>query len=531
MPLSSRAGPGQDLPCGSRGAIPNVRWSKVTLPKGAILDVTHRRGLRVDKQLEGLEPVVLWKHFDEILRIPHCSKHEKRVREYVRGVAEKLDLECEEDKAGNVIVRKGATEERKEAPTVVLQGHLDMVCEKNAGTEHDFDKDPIEPRLDGDLLFASGTTLGADNGIGVATALAVLEASDIAHGPIEALFTVDEETGLTGAFELKDDFISGRIMLNLDSEDMGVVTIGCAGGGDSHISIAMERVPIPPDRVMTRVKVEGLRGGHSGVDIHEDRANAVKLLTRVLWEARDSKYLLVDIEGGDKHNAIPREASAVVVGGPTEMKRLKEKGVQCQEAFLAEYGGRDGGIAVTVEDAGAPEGMAATIASTRRAVSLLMALPHGVEKYSHDIHGLVETSTNLAAVRIEEGRLVALHSTRSSIASALEALRGRIESAACLAGAEVEHKMSYPGWKPNPGSELLGITKEVHKELFGSEPEVEAIHAGLETGIVGEKFPGMDMVSIGPTIKNPHSPEEHVDVKTVAEFWRWVTALLDKLSS
>jgi dipeptidase D len=487
--------------------------------------------LLVNKNLSGLEPAALWKHFDELLKIPRCSKNEKKVREYVKGFAKKLDLECEEDKAGNVIIRKAASEGRSEAPTVVLQGHLDMVCEKNADTEFDFDKDAIKPKLKGDLLYASGTTLGADNGIGVATALAVLEATDMVHGPVEALFTVDEETGLTGAFELKDDFLTGRIMLNLDSEDMGVVTIGCAGGGDSHISIAMERVPIPPDRVMTRIKVDGLRGGHSGVDIHEERANAVKLLTRVLWEARDSNYLLVDIEGGDKHNAIPREASAVVVGGPTEMKRLKEKGTQSQEAFLAEFGGRDGGITVTIEDAGPPEGMAATIASTRRAVSLLMALPHGVEKYSHDIEGLVETSTNLAAVRIEEGRLVALHSTRSSIATALEALRGRIESVACLAGADIEHKMSYPGWKPNPKSKLLKVTKGVHKELFGSEPTVEAIHAGLETGIVGEKFPGMDMVSIGPTIKNPHSPEEYVDVKTVAEYWRWVAALLDKLSA
>ena len=484
----------------------------------------------IDPVLEGLEPALLWKHFDELMKIPRCSKHEEQVGRYVAGVAQRLGLEHERDAVGNIMIRKAGTSGREGAPTVVLQGHLDMVCEKNTDTVHDFSVDPIRPDLRGDRLYAQGTTLGADNGIGVATALAVLEATDLTHGPIEALFTIDEETGLTGAFEIQTDFISGRMMLILDSEDMGVVTIGCAGGGDSHLSLPLEMSALPPGRLLVTIKVDGLRGGHSGVDIHEDRANAVKLLTRVLWDAQDLNYSLVDIKGGDKHNAIPREAWVKVAlpsDGVFELRQIAQK---AQADFEAEYGVKEPNLHISIEDGGTASGDGASIGSSFNAVRLLMALPHGVAKYSHDIEGLVETSTNLAAVYIEEGSLWALHSTRSSIAPALEALRGRIEAIANLAGAVVEHKMSYPGWKPDPGSKLLAIAKAVHAELFGNEPMVEAIHAGLETGIIGERFEGMDMISLGPTIKNPHSPDEYVEVGTVTEYWRWVKALLERLA-
>jgi len=481
-------------------------------------------------ELEGLEPALLWKHFDAIMRIPRCSKHEGAVRKYVVDFAEGQGLEHAQDAAGNVVVRKKGTFGREDASTVVLQGHLDMVCEKNAGTAHDFASDPIQPRREENLLYAQGTTLGADNGIGVATALAILESKEVEHGPIEALFTVDEETGLTGAFELEPGFLKGRTMLNLDSEDMGVVTIGCAGGGDTSLSMYLDYDHLQPKCTEAIIKVHGLKGGHSGVDIHEDRANAIKLLARVLWNSWDLNLSIVDIRGGDKHNAIPREAWAHVGFSTGEVELLRRVVSEAEEAFRLEYGAREPDLAVSLEVKGESECRVVSVASSWRLVELLMAMPHGVWKYSHDVPGLVESSTNLAAIRVEDEKFIVLLSTRSSIAQALEALRGRIEAIGNLAEAEVKHANAYPGWKPNPDSELLGIAKAVHTHLFGETPTVEAIHAGLETGIIGEKFPGMDMISIGPTIKNPHSPDEYLDMTTVGPFWSWVTALLDRLS-
>jgi dipeptidase D len=482
-------------------------------------------------ELDGLEPALLWKHFDAIMRIPRCSKHEAAVRRYVVDFAERRGLAHVQDAAGNVMVRKGGTPGREGAPGVVLQGHLDMVCEKNTGTEHDFATQGIVPDRRGDLLYARGTTLGADNLIGVATALAILESTDLEHGPLEALFTVDEETGLTGAFELEPGFLNGRLMMNLDSEDMGVVTIGCAGGGDTSLKLLLEKDHLGPHCTEAIIRVSGLKGGHSGVDIHEDRANAIKLLARLMWNVWDLNLSVIDIKGGDKHNAIPREAWARVGYTSAETAELQRAISDAELAFKLEYGGLEPDIKLTLEVLDESECKSVSVASSWRIVELLMALPHGVWKYSHDIAGLVESSTNLAAVRVEGGAFIVLMSTRSSIAQALEALRGRIEAIANLAGAEVKHANAYPGWKPDPDSELLGIAKAVHTNLFGEVPSVEAIHAGLETGIIGEKFPGMDMISIGPTIKNPHSPDEYVDLTTVPPFWRWVVALLARLSS
>ena len=480
----------------------------------------------MDAALNGLKPEVLWRHFDELRKIPRCSKHEERARAYVRDVARRLGLPCEEDAAGNVLVRKPAAKGYEKAPTVVLQGHLDIVCEKNSDVVHDFSRDPIRLEMRDGWLRAKGTTLGSDNGVGVAAALALLEAKDLAHGPIEALFTVDEETGLTGAFQLKDGWLKGRLMFNLDSEDMGIVTVGCAGGGNTSISLPVATAAVPKGAVRARVTVKGLRGGHSGVDIHEYRANAIKLLARVLWYARGMRFQLLALSGGDKHNAIPREAWADVAVAKADLPKLAGVALAQQAAALSEFGTRDPNISIGVEDLGAAPAQGLDAPSTAKAVTLLMALPHGAEKFSHDLPDLVETSTNLASAKLEGGALVVLHSTRSSIAPALEALRARIEAVALLAGAKAEHGEAYPGWKPDMASPLLGVTKAVHKDMFGAEPEVEAIHAGLETGIVGVKFPGMDMVSIGPTLKNPHSPDECVDVATVEQFWRWVVGLL-----
>ncbi len=485
----------------------------------------------MDPSLTGLKPELLWKHFDEIRKIPRCSKHEERARQYVKDVAARLGLAVEEDKAGNVLVRKAASKGREGSPAVVLQGHLDMVCEKNADVTFDFSKDPIQLELRGEDLHARGTTLGADNGIGVAATLAVLESTDLVHGPIEALFTVDEETGLTGAFQLEPGWLKGRIMLNLDSEDMNVVTIGCAGGGGTKVELPLKRAPVPPGMLRAKVTVKGLRGGHSGVDIHEYRANAVKLLGRLLWScAREHTVLIYDLAGGDKHNAIPREAAAEVAVDDKALDALKALAKSHQAVDLEEFGGRDPGIKHAVEGSGAASGEALDAPSSRRVLHLVQAMPHGVEKFSHAMPNLVETSTNLASVDIEGDSLWVMMSTRSSITGALEALRARIEAIGVLAGARVEQESAYPGWNPDPTSPLLAVTKAVHKELFGAEPKVEAIHAGLETGIVGERYPGMQMISIGPTLKNPHSPDEYVNVRTVEECWRWVVALLRTLA-
>jgi len=319
-------------------------------------------------------------------------------------------------------------------------------------------------------------------------------------------------------------------MLNLDSEDMGIVTVGCAGGGNTTIELPVNTGPVPKGAVRARVTVRGLRGGHSGVDIHEYRANAIKLLARVLWYARGTKFQLLTISGGDKHNAIPREAWAEVALAKADLPKLAGVALAQQAAALSEFGTRDPNIQIGVEVLGMAPAQALGPPSTSKSVMLLMALPHGVEKFSHDLPDLVETSTNLASAKLEGGALVVLHSTRSSIAPALEALRARIEAVALLAGAKAEHGEAYPGWKPDMASPLLGVTKAAHKDMFGADPEVEAIHAGLETGIVGVKFPGMDMVSIGPTLKNPHSPDECVDVRTVEQFWGWVVGLLERIA-
>ena len=412
----------------------------------------------MDMALEGLRPEVLWRHFDELRKIPRCSKHEERARAYVKDVARRLDLRCEEDAVGNVIVRKPATKGYERSPTVVLQGHLDIVCEKNSDVVHDFSKDPIQLEMRDGWLRAKGTTLGSDNGIGVAATLAVLEAKDLAHGPIEALFTVDEETGLTGAFQLKEGWLKGRLMLNLDSEDMGIVTVGCAGGGNTTISLPVTTEAMPKAAVRARVTVRGLRGGHSGVDIHEYRANAIKLLARVLWNAQLLKFHLLAVEGGDKHNAIPREAWADVAVAKHDVPKLAGVALAQQTAALSEFGTRDPNISIAVEDLGAAPAKGLDAPSTAKAVTLLMALPHGAEKFSHDLPDLVETSTNLASAKLEGGALVVLHSTRSSIAPALEALRARIEAVAVLAGAKAKHGEAYPGWKPDMASPLLGVT-------------------------------------------------------------------------
>lgn len=481
--------------------------------------------------LSGLEPKELWKHFDKILSIPHCSGNEEQLGEYLLSFAKSKMLEAEKDANGNVVIRIAATEGHEKAPTVILQGHMDMVCEKNSDVDHDFMKDAIKVTFDGDWLTAQGTTLGADNGIGLAAALATIEAADVVHGPLEILATVDEEVGLTGAGKLAAGFLKGKTMLNLDSEELGAVYIGCAGGGDSTTRLPVSMVDAPVGTKAYRLKISGLRGGHSGIDIHEQRGNAIKIIARLLAKAmRTQPCHLAAINGGNKRNAIPREAGAHLMVLETEVDDLSKLLDDELTRIREELGGREKDLTLVLEPVEETYGKVMEAVSQTTLLRLLLAIPHGVETMNYDIDGLVETSNNLATINTGASDVVIGTSTRSSITGALQALRDRIRAVGELAGAEVEENEPYPGWKPNLDSHILSVVKKVHAAEFGTEPEMKAIHAGLECGIIGEKFPGMDMISFGPWIEHPHSPEERVNIPSVGSFWKLLVAVLLELA-
>jgi dipeptidase D len=480
----------------------------------------------MDPILEGLEPKLLWKHFYALTQIPRCSKHEEKVIEYIISVAERLGLEYKADEVKNLVVKKPATPGHENAPIVVLQGHVDMVCEKNKDVEFDFMTDPLKLRIENEYLYATGTTLGADNGIGVAAGLAVLEDNDLVHGPIECLFTVDEETGLTGAFALGSDMLEGRMLINLDTEEERALYVGCAGGGESEITMPV--LWEEPEGKAVHVNFSGMKGGHSGVDIHLGRANAIKLLARIIWKAaREHEFALANLTGGDKHNAIPREAEAVLVS-KGDLEPVKKIIMEAFEEIKFEYKSIEPDMKIEFKDVELPE-KAMTEEDSRRTLHLIVSLPHGVYRMSPDIEDLVETSTSMAKVRTEDDVYVQLAS-RSSSSSQLEALRDKIEAIVVLAGGDTERPEAYPGWLPNLDSKVLALLKESAKELWKIDPEVKAIHAGLETGIIGEKFPGMDMASMGPQIENPHSPDERVKVDSVSDFWDLLVLALNKMA-
>ncbi len=477
--------------------------------------------------VSSFEPRPLWAHFDRILEIPRGSGEEDRIRRHVLELAERLGLEHHTDAIGNVVVRKPGTAGREDEPVTVLQGHLDMVNEKDSDVAHDFASDPIRPRREGEWLYATGTTLGADNGIGVATMLALLDAPT-PHGPLELLFTIDEETGLTGASGLDASMLSGRRLINLDSEDEGDVTVGCAGGAGMVLRLPLESGPATGTALALRLR--GLRGGHSGIDIVLQRGNAVKLLARILAAAVETAtFRLARLEGGSKHNAIPREAeAAALVAGDVAAFRAA---VAAEAAAVkAELQATDPDMSFEIADAASPDRVW-TPQATATALRLLEALPHGVLAMSAEIPGLVETSTNVAAVSVDGDTLVVGTSSRSSVGSALRATQRRIAAIAELAEAAVEAGHGYPGWKPDLRSPLLATVKAVQRGVYGREPKIIAVHAGLECGIIGEKAPGMDMVSIGPQIEAPHSPNERVAIESVGRFWRVLTEVLDRLSA
>jgi dipeptidase D len=482
--------------------------------------------------IEGLQPQPLWQHFLELTRIPRCSKSEEKVGDHVLGVAKRNNLEAEKDSFGNVVVRKPASHGMENAPIVILQGHMDMVCEKNKEMVHNFDKDPIQLVRDGDYIKANGTTLGSDNGIGLAAALAIMEDKSITHGPLEFLFTVDEETGLTGASNLSADFLKGRILLNLDAEEEGSVYVGCAGGRDSILTIPLEFEAPPKNYSQLVIRIKGLRGGHSGVDIHTGRANAIKLLNRVLWKlSGEFGIRLARMEGGSKRNAIPREAEALVYVAKKRLQELREAIGELDALLRAEVESVEKTFALAGEEVkGARKGKVIKKSIQKKILNLIYALPHGVIKVSADIPGLVETSTNVATVSTMKKAFVIGTSQRSSVDTEKQDIVDQVEAVALLAGAKVERTDGYPGWKPNMSSHVLKVAKMTYQSLFSKEPEIKAIHAGLECGIIGEKFAGMDMTSFGPTIENPHSPDERVNIPSVKVFWGYLLAVLNQLA-
>jgi dipeptidase D len=475
-----------------------------------------------------LEPTALWQRFDEILAIPRPSTKEEAVRRHIVALAESKGLRHRRDATGNFVVEKPASPGCEGARVVVLQGHLDMVTEKNAGVEHDFDRDPIVPRRDDGWVKATGTTLGADNGIGVAAIMAVMMADDLVHGPLELLYTVDEETGLTGAVALDPQAIAlrGRLLLNLDSEEVGTVTIGCAGGALTRLMLPLETAPAPAGEVL-EVRLTGLKGGHSGMDIHLQRGNAVQLLARAI-HAGGSVHL-ASFQGGNKHNALAREAVARVIV-PADGKVAFVKAVESEAAGIqAEYRSTEPDLRLDIAD-GKISGPVWSAALGQRVLLLLNALPHGVLAMSHDLEGLVETSVNLAAVSADQDGVNVLLSIRSSVGSALLAQRRRLRAFAALVSARVEENEGYPAWRPNPESSLLARFQEVHTRMTGKAAELVAVHAGLECGVIGEKFPGMDMISFGPRIEGAHSPDERVNIDSIGPFYELLSETLEELS-
>jgi dipeptidase D len=482
--------------------------------------------------LTNLSPRSVWGHFEALAAIPRPSGHEERAVAFVTAVGASIGVKPERDARGNVVLRVPATRGREAAPVLILQTHLDMVCEKNRDVAHDFDRDPIRPRLVGAWVQATGTTLGADNGIGVAAALAAATDPEVKHGPLELLFTLDEETGLTGAKELDPRLLSGRMLLNLDSEEDGVIFVGCAGGEDTLIDVKPAFRSAAFRDSALRLEVSGLRGGHSGLNIVENRGNALKLVARVLAAMIEEgvPFDLASITGGSKHNAIPREAEAIVVPDPRAKDKLEAVTQKALAAFRVELAKIDDGLRISWSPCPDPVRVLA-IADRDRLVQLLLALPHGVLAMSPDIPGLVETSSNLAVVKEDDGRIRVVTSSRSSVAPSLAYVLAQVRAAAALAGAAVTLKDGYPGWKPNLESKALAVVREVYRNQWNKEPHVTAIHAGLECGLLGEKLPGLDMVSFGPQIEGAHSPDERVNVESVARFWKALTSVLDRLSA
>ncbi|MDX9729017.1 MAG: aminoacyl-histidine dipeptidase [Bacteroidales bacterium] len=477
-------------------------------------------------EITKLEPKLLWKYFYEITQIPRPSKKEHRMTEYMKNFGKEHGLETIVDKTGNVIIRKPATKGMENRKGIILQAHLDMVPQKNSDKKFDFEKDPIETWIDQGWVKAKGTTLGADNGMGVAAAMAVLTDPKLSHGPVEALFTVDEETGMTGAKNLKKGILKGEILVNMDSEDEGELYVGCAGGIDVGATRSYKQEKTPEGVTAYKLSLKGLRGGHSGLDIHLGKANANKLMFRFFQQAEhDFGMRIAEFTGGDLRNAIPRESFATIIV-PTIKKAQFEKFMKGYEKmYRTEFKEVDPDIKLIFKETEAPAKVM-NEADQYRIIRGVYVCPSGVQRMSASMPGVVETSNNLSIVRIGSGKFEAFCLCRSSVETAKEATAWKIAAGFQLAGCDVELSGNYPGWKPNMDSAILVTMKETYNKLYGKVPEIKAIHAGLECGIIMGVYPKLDSISFGPTIRYPHSPDEKVEIESVGKFWNFLTATL-----
>jgi dipeptidase D len=481
--------------------------------------------------IEGLKPEGLWRYFAEISKIPRGSKNEKQIAAYVMQKAKEFGLEAKQDKFMTVVVRKPASPGYENRPMICLQGHLDMVCEKNNDKVHDFEKDPIELVRNGNVMMANGTTLGADNGVAVAANLAIMEDKSLVHGPLEFLFTIDEETGLTGASNLKPGFIQSKTLMNLDSEEEGELYVGCSGGRNTTGTWKVKYENAPGKTVGAMLHVKGLKGGHSGLEIDKGRGNSLKIITRVLIALSDLGVRMSCLEGGNKSNAIPREADACLFIPAAKLNQAKKIVAAFQHTVKAELSSVEPDLTIELEvRKDMKKGKVIKKQLQAMVLKTIAGLPHGVIKMSADIPGLVETSTNVAVAKTEKNKFELITSQRSSVASEILEVCQMVASVFELGGATVTRNEGYPGWKPNLDSPILKTAQATYKALYGKDPAVKAIHAGLECGIIGEKYPGMDMVSFGPTLQGVHSPDEKIYIDTVDKFWQFLLAILKNVN-
>ncbi|ATN04182.1 aminoacyl-histidine dipeptidase [Chryseobacterium indologenes] len=473
-------------------------------------------------ELSNIEPQIIWKNFSKLNAVPRPSKKEEKVIAFIKGFGENLGLETTVDEVGNVIIKKPATPGMENRKSVVLQSHLDMVCQKNNDVNFDFETEGIKMEIDGDWVKAKGTTLGADNGLGVATIMSVLESSDIPHPALEALFTIDEETGMTGALGLKPGQLTGEILLNLDTEEDDEIDIGCAGGVD--VTITQNYAVEASKGQIVRIEVKGLQGGHSGMDIHKGFGNANIILGRILYKGLENQNIqLLSIDGGGLRNAIPREGVAIV--SVRNAQEFIEEATALKKDILEEFASVEPGLQINIENSTSSD-QAISEEDSKKVILTLKALHNGVYRMSPDVANLVEASNNVARVELKGGELKILNLTRSSVDSSKYSTAEQLKSVAELAGMNVVFSGSYPGWKPLPGSEIVQIMEKIYTEKFNEKPHVVACHAGLECGIIGANYPNMEMVSFGPTIRGAHSPDEKANIPSAQKFWSFLKDIL-----
>ena len=485
----------------------------------------------MNEALFAFAPAELWKHFEALNAVPRPSKREERVIAFMKQFGEDLGFDTKVDGSGNVIIRKPATPGMEDRKGVIMQGHLDMVHQKNAATDFDFDRQGIQSYVDGEWLKAKGTTLGSDNGVGVASIMAVLSSTEVQHGPFEGLFTIDEETGMTGAFKLEPGLLQGEILLNTDTEDEGELCIGCAGGVDTDVTWEFQPETTPANSKAFRLSVTGLKGGHSGCDIHIGHGNANKIMNRILWGLIEQKVRIASIEGGSLRNAIPRESFANLVIEETFEGELKSRISSLAHDISSELAIAEPDLLIQLEATSLPDHIIPQELH-RSALNAIYAAPNGVYRMSDAVPGLVETSTNLSRVSFsieDQGLAKVQFLTRSSVESSKDDLTNAIESGFRQAGAIVSHSGSYPGWEPNAKSDILDLMRDLYKDLYGKDAVVNAVHAGLECGIIGSVYPNLDMISFGPTIRNPHSPDEKCHIPSVEKYWNFLLAVLQKV--